>query len=86
MSSPTRPGVWLPETVWLGASYIHREQFHLIYKPLITKELEFDNWWCQHCWPGLRCQVCGRPSGDLDECGPCLAASIAQDKTIERLS
>jgi hypothetical protein len=45
--------------------------------------LDLDPHWCDGCWPGYRCQVCHRPSGESVECQRCALDSIDADKRIE---
>lgn len=44
--------------------------------------------WCdRRCWVGhRRCVICGGPSGDFCECGPCIRRSIDVDTAFQRAS
>lgn len=40
--------------------------------------------YCHACWPGRRCHVCARPSGEFTECGPCTTQAIADEQAYDR--
>lgn len=42
----------------------------------------FDVHWCDGCWPGHRCVICGLPSGEVNECAACLLYDIDAEKRL----
>jgi hypothetical protein len=40
--------------------------------------------WCQDCWPGRRCQVCGAPSGQYQECSVCSRERMLAEIRMEQ--
>ena len=39
---------------------------------------------CVTCWPARRCAVCGDPSGNDMECGPCTTQAMDAELAYER--
>jgi hypothetical protein len=42
----------------------------------------YDPHFCDRCWPGHRCVLCGVPSGQADECRRCLIDDVEREKRL----